>query len=61
MQTCDELKRFGLSDDQILEIAQLSSLMDAAKRLRAYLFEKWNMPLNVAADTVIAIKRELDC
>lgn len=64
MTTAEELKKFGLNDDQILEIAILvdeEGMMPACKRMQAYIFDKWNMPLNVAADTVRALRKELGC
>lgn len=52
------LKEFGLTDDQILEIACEPRLTDAAELLRDAIWNKWNMTKLIAMQTVKNLKDE---
>ncbi len=60
-KTVNELKRFDITDDQILDVLILfeSRQMDAAKQLRALMFDKWNISTLHAHTIIVELKKEL--
>lgn len=62
METTEKLKEF-LTDDEILSIAEMAingSTLDAIKRLRYLLIEKWKMPLLQSREIVFNLRKEFE-
>lgn len=59
MKTIKNLKKLGLSDDEILNIAMEERLLDAVSSLRLALSEKWVISILEGIKLVKAIKEEL--
>lgn len=59
MKTAKTLKEFGITDDQILEIAIEPRLKDAVNKLKSYIHSKWIMDTVTAMKVVKKLKEEL--
>lgn len=54
------LKEFGLTDDQILNIAIEHRITDAITILRDILYNKWNIDKLTAHKVVLELKKEFE-
>lgn len=62
METIKKLGEF-LTDDEILEVAEMALdglTLDAVKRLRYLLVDKWNMPLLQSREIVFILRKEFE-
>lgn len=57
--TAKVLKEFGLTDDEILDVAIEPRLKEAVEKLKWFIRERWIMDTITAMKTVEALKKEL--
>ena len=55
----DTLKKFGMTDDEILEVVLKERLTDACSLLRSILSGKWDLSLLDAMNIIKSLKKEL--